>query len=241
MRAIEATIQAMNEIELRGEGDALAEIYEMAERVRVVVPDCLGLSLSSTATGVTLTLVATDDEIAALDALQYISGGPCVDTAEVGRGVDVEVADALDEKGWQLYARGAAAEGVASSLTLPILSDKQVTGTVNLYASGADSFLDHEEELARILGAWAGGAVSNADLAFGTRKLAERAPEVLQDQLDVDVAIGTLSMTDDRGPDDRRGPSPPAPSSASRWPGRGGTRQDRHRPAARRALKADAQ
>lgn len=198
MRPIQATIEAINEIErFRRDDGLLDRVSEMAERVREVVPDCVGMSLATIATGVTLTLVATDDEIAALDGLQYIGGGPCVAAAEGDHGIDAEVSGVLDEKGWQLYARGAAAEGVASSLTLPIVNGEQVVGTVNLYASGSDRFYGHEDELARVLGAWAGGAVSNADLGFHTRTLAERGPQLLQDQADIDAATGILSMLED--------------------------------------------
>ncbi|CAA9400387.1 MAG: hypothetical protein AVDCRST_MAG32-2944 [uncultured Nocardioides sp.] len=197
MRPIKASIEAINELELYSEGGLLGDIQGMADRVQELVPECVGLSLASTQTGVTLTLVASDDEIAALDALQYVSGGPCVEAADEGVGLDAEVSSVLDERGWQLYAQGAAAAGVASSLTLPILRGDEVVGTVNLYASGSSSFRGREEEMARVLGAWAGGAVSNADLSFRTRTLAERAPQVLEENADIDAATGMLSMMED--------------------------------------------
>ena len=48
-----------------------------------------------------------------------------------------------------------------------------------------------------MLGAWAGGAVSNGDLSFRTRTLAERAPQVLEENADIDAATGMLSMMED--------------------------------------------
>ena len=68
MRPIQASIDAINELELYSEG-VLTDIQQMADRVRELVPECVGLSLASTRTGVTLTLVASDDDMAALDAL----------------------------------------------------------------------------------------------------------------------------------------------------------------------------
>jgi len=56
--------------------DLLEELGKKGERVRAVVPDCVGFSLAMEAYGVTFTLVASDEEVAVLDALQYIDGGP---------------------------------------------------------------------------------------------------------------------------------------------------------------------
>jgi putative alpha-1,2-mannosidase len=71
--------------------------------------------------------------------------------------------------------------------------DGHVEGTVNLYAASRRAFVGHHEQLARVFGAWAAGAVTNADLSFTTRKSAERAPESVRDQNLVDVATGIVS------------------------------------------------
>src|SRR3712207_8045296 len=54
------------------------ELYAMASRVRALVPEVIGLSLNVVEDGVTLTLVASAEQLAALDAAQYLDGGPCV-------------------------------------------------------------------------------------------------------------------------------------------------------------------
>jgi hypothetical protein len=67
-----------------------------------------------------------------------------------------------------------------------------VVGGVNLYAATAGAFIGHEDELTRLLGGWAGGTVSNADLSFGTRRTAAAAPTVLADRDVVDQATGMM-------------------------------------------------
>jgi hypothetical protein len=64
-----------------------------------------------------------------------------------------------------------------------------VRGTVNLYAATQRAFVGSHDKLGNIFGAWAAGAVSNADLAL-TRREAETAPDRVQDRLVIDVAIG---------------------------------------------------
>jgi GAF domain-containing protein len=178
----------------RGE-DLLEQLREMGRKVREIVPECVGLSLASRESGVSFTLVASDEFIAALDGLQYLDGGPCVSAVEEERVLQFPDDEVLDEGTWQLFSRGTAAASVASTLTLPILVDGEVTGSVNLYAASADAFYGHHEELAAVVGGWAPGAVANADLSFSTRRTAEDAPRVLFEEMRLQVAVGILVAT----------------------------------------------
>jgi hypothetical protein len=78
MEPIEGTRWALHA--LRIEGIKLeADLRNMAREARRIVPACVGMSLADLKGGLTFTLVATDSEIAALDAIQYLDGGPCVE------------------------------------------------------------------------------------------------------------------------------------------------------------------
>jgi len=173
--------------------DLLVELLAKGEQVRAVVPQCVGVSLASNEDEVTFTVVATAKEAALLDAFQYLSDGPCLRASRereiLGFGYD----DLLDEQAWRLFSRASAAAAVASTLTLPIFDRERVTGTVNLYASTSDAFDGHHEAVARVFGAWAPGAVTNADLSFTTRRLAESAPDLLRNDLDLTVAAGIVA------------------------------------------------
>lgn len=165
----------------------------MARRVQELVPDCVGISVASRVEGVTFTLVATDAEIAVLDAVQYLTGGPCVDAIEAGHGLATTQEDLLSEDRWRALGQASAAVAVRSTLTLPIMRLGEVVGTVNLYGGTENAFAGQHAELARVFEAWAPGAVSNADLEFSTRQAAERAPEVLRSEARVDVATALLA------------------------------------------------
>jgi GAF domain-containing protein len=173
--------------------DLLDELIKKGERVRASVPSCVGLSLALKENGVTFTLVASAAEIATLDALQYLDGGPCVEAAENERALAFRATDPLDERRWQLFAQGTAATGVASTLSLPILAQGAVAGTVNLYAAAEDAFTGRHEDVAAIFDAWAPGAVTNADLSFSTRQTAEQAPQRLRDDVRIEVAAGVIA------------------------------------------------
>jgi GAF domain-containing protein len=194
LEPIPETLEAIKELNRFGSNDVAVALLRLSREVVEVVPEVVGLSLGVTAGGLTFTAVATDDRIAGLDAVQYLSGGPCVDAAETGE-PQGRRGDALDEVRWAELARAGAALGVAATLSLPIVHDGRVTASVNLYAATADAFDGHHEELARRCGAWAPGAVSNADLAFRSRQAAATTPARLRDNNSIEVAIGLLMET----------------------------------------------
>jgi GAF domain-containing protein len=174
--------------------DLLSHLRELSVRVTEVVPDCLGFSLASQEHGVTFTLVASGRDIAVLDAVQYLSGGPCVSTVEEQQldpaGFDHD--DLLAERSWQLFGRETAAKGVRSTLTLPLVEDGLVVGSVNLYGASGQAFTGHHQALADIFDAWAPGAVTNADLSFATLREARQAPRLLREGVTFQVAVGIL-------------------------------------------------
>lgn len=197
MEPIPETVEAIEELGPFAAGDLLAPLLEQARLVQELVPDCVGLSLASVKDGVTLTLVATSEEIAALDGVQYVFGGPCVDGVEVDEVLEYTSDDVLDERRWQHFARATSAAAVASTLTLPVMADGVVVGSVNLYAASRDAFDGRHADIARIFQAWAPGAVTNADLSFDTRRIAEQASERLEEALGVDIAVGLISASRD--------------------------------------------
>jgi GAF domain-containing protein len=177
-----------------GDPSAEAALTEIGKLVQALVPECVGLSLALMDQGLTLTLVASTAEVASLDAVQYLDGGPCVDAAEQGTVISTTSEDVLDEDTWQLYAQATAAAGIASSLSLPLIVGGETIGTVNLYASTADAFEDHVDELAAGLGACAADAVMNADLDFLSRRRAARGPSDLADLDHINQAVGMISV-----------------------------------------------
>lgn len=195
MEAIPETIEA-----IRNYGpfvveheDLLAELLSKAERVQALVPHCTGISLASNKDGISFTVVATAAEVAVLDAMQYVDSGPCVEAVEVDQVVEFDRDTFLGEDRWQLFAQATSALAVASTLTLPLRHGSDVVGSVNLYASTHQAFTGHHQAIADIFGAWAPGAVTNADLSFSTRATAEQAPRRLREDIDIHVALAAIA------------------------------------------------
>jgi GAF domain-containing protein len=176
-------------------GDLVASLQDQVSRAQEIVPELMGASLAATAEGLTFTFVASSHLIATLDALQYLDGGPCVEAVRQRSIVHVPDVDVLDEGQWELFSKAESAAGVEATLSLPVLSEGQATGSVNLYASRSGAFRGRHERLADVFGAWAAGAVTNADLMFRTRLDAAKAPAKLQALDDIAKAVGVVAAT----------------------------------------------
>jgi hypothetical protein len=187
LEPIPATRLALEELDRQGDAQVGVQLLAKGVQVTRIVPECFGLSLTLFAEDLTFTLIGSGPEIAALDSVQQPDSRPCVDAAH--RGHD----DVLAEERWRMDAQHDAAAGVASSLTLPIETAGGVLGTISMYASTADAFEGHHQELGAVLEASAEHAVTNADLSFSTRFDAAKAPTVLADQDDVDIAVGIIA------------------------------------------------
>ncbi|MCY7402083.1 MAG: GAF domain-containing protein [Nocardioides sp.] len=193
MEFLSHTQEALDEYLDQADPDLERSLMTMSDSVTRIVPECVGMSLTLYDEDITFTLVASSLAVAEIDAMQYIDGGPCVWAVEENAERSEDVAELLDEERWALFARASSAAGVASTLSLPVLDEDRVIGGINLYASSPEAFSGHHTDLAAALGASATGAVTNADLAFETRRRAELAPGQLRDQRLLDVGIGILA------------------------------------------------
>lgn len=185
VRAGADRLAAMTGIEVLTSLDALAQL------ATAIVPSCVAVSLTVVVGGEAFTVTCTAPVAATLDAVQYLDGGPCVDTARTGG--ERSVPDVLDEQRWQAYGRAAAGLGIRSSLSLPIGSgDGQTPGAINLYATEPDAFTGRGALLAAALHVPAEHLVANADLDFMTRDFARELPARLEAKERVDNAVGML-------------------------------------------------
>lgn len=192
LEPIAETAEAAEELAGAGGGAALlAELSELADRAQEFVPDLVGVTIARLEEQLAFTLVASAEEAAVLDGIQYLAGGPRVEGGKVDELREFHGDDLFDEERWQFFSAATAARAVRSTLTLPVMGDG-VVGTINLYGASPRAFEGHHEQLAEIFGAWAEGAVTNADLPFRTRADAEEAPARVREQKAIDIAVGIL-------------------------------------------------
>jgi GAF domain-containing protein len=186
------TRAALSKLSALGDADLAADLTLLADLARSVVPSLVGVSVAVRREGLTFTFVATAEDLAVLDAVQYLDGGPCVQAVEDEQDIRTDEPEALNEDAWLMFARAEAVAGIKATLSLPIIKNGKAVGGVNLYASQDLAFKGQHEELAGMFGAWAGGAVANADMSFRTRQDAVKAPATLEANARVDNAVGVV-------------------------------------------------
>src|SRR3954452_3576872 len=86
-----------------GEDDLEGSVMTMARRVREIAPGCVAMSVSVVDGDLTFTLMSDRPGATLLDAVQYLSGGPCLDAVERRETLTSQLP--LDEGRWHLFAR----------------------------------------------------------------------------------------------------------------------------------------
>jgi hypothetical protein len=187
------SLDALRRLSESSDYDLVAGLRAAADDVVAVVPSCVGLSISMLEPDLTFTLIATPEPLRIVDAVQDLDGDPGARAPTAWE--EAEFSDADRARQWQLLAAAAAANGVHSSLSLPLRSHGQEHGSISFYADSADAFgPDDVRQLAHIFGAVAADAVMNADLSMRSAARAADAGAQLDRQENVDIATGVLSQ-----------------------------------------------
>src|SRR3954449_4430228 len=104
MEPIPETVEAIDELDPSVDDfDILEHLTRLSNRAQEIVPDLVGVSIARMDQGLTFTLVATAGEIAVLDGIQYLAGGPCVEGAQATEVREFNHDDVMDEEGWRLF------------------------------------------------------------------------------------------------------------------------------------------
>ncbi|TGO05401.1 GAF and ANTAR domain-containing protein [Serinibacter arcticus] len=180
----------------------LDDLATLDETVTLVVRAAVELLPGCDAASITVlrpsgrqeSFAASSDLAAGADRLQHeLEQGPSVDLAEGGAVTILEVPDLAEETRWPRWVPRVRAEiGVASVLSVPLLSTRNVRGALNLYATAPHAFDRRAVEIAAALGVHAGIAVRTALLehdlaeAIPSARLVGQAQGLLMERFSMD-------------------------------------------------------
>jgi GAF domain-containing protein len=109
--------------------------------------------------------------------------GPCLAAAAEGR--VVRVADLRRDERWPRFTTAAAALGMASMVSLPLATDRDRIGALNLYASGPDAFDGESVDVGSIFAV-------HASIAIASARLEEQLRAAVQSRGLIGQAVGIL-------------------------------------------------
>jgi GAF domain-containing protein len=159
----------------------------ITEAATVAVPGVRGAGLTLVgSSGERQTAAASDEVVAAADALQYELGeGPCVTAWASGQ--TVLITDMAQETRWRRWVPAASGLGISSSISSPLLSGDAAMGAIKIYFDEAGPF---NPETVRLVNLFAEQAA-----VFVIHSLAREAAGTLSDRLQDSLAQrDTISM-----------------------------------------------
>src|SRR5437763_6924953 len=138
----------------------LEQVVHIAKKV---IPTPVEVPITLIADDKPFTVAFTDPSAVELDERQYeTERGPCLDAAASGQLISIPYTSA--ETRWPRFTQTAAENGVASTLSVPLPVQRQVTGALNFYASEPAAFSEEIVELTQTFAAHAAVAAANAHL-----------------------------------------------------------------------------
>jgi GAF domain-containing protein len=168
--------------------DVLGRVATLA---KTTVPGAAEVSVTLVERGTPSTIASTGQLAVDLDERQYERGrGPCL--SSVADGDLVLIPKMAGEPRWADWSAEAAGRGVASSLSVPILLERETGAAMNLYATTERAFDDASVELARSLADYAGVVLANVHLYEAKARIAEQLQEAMRSRAVIDQAKGIL-------------------------------------------------
>ena len=138
------------------------------------------------------TTIATSAVARRVDRSQYDaeSGGPCLDAYR--RQEILRIDSTASDQRWPEFASAAAAEGLRSALSIPLIVSGDGLGALNIYCQREYGFPAADERLAATLGSCASVALANARSYWRAAQLSDRLQQALATRGVTDQATGIL-------------------------------------------------
>jgi GAF domain-containing protein len=171
---------------------ATGAVAELAEVARDLIPLAVGAGVTLIdKNGEPTSLAATDPGVETVDRMQYEAGeGPCLtawDTVSFQR-----VEDTCTETRWPDWAAAAAATGVRSVLSTPLVYHGQEIGAVKVYAGEPEAFTEHEEHLLGLLAGAAATLLGASQDSHTAHQLTGQLHDAVLGHQDIQQAVGLL-------------------------------------------------
>lgn len=173
----------------------------MADLAVSAFPAARYAGISTLIEGRPQTAVFTDERAPEIDSAQYESGsGPCLD-AYRHRTV-YRIHDTESEKRWVEFASAAAAHGIRSTISFPMVANGEDIGTLNLYSPEVAGFAEVDEALGLKLADQVGVLITNSQVYWDAYRLTENLREAMRSRSTIEQAKGILMAQSHCTPDE---------------------------------------
>jgi GAF domain-containing protein len=174
-----------------GDGTVMETLERVSDLTVEAVPAAEMVGITMLVEGRQRTAVFTDPEAVEIDQAQYETGdGPCLEAFREGHITEIE---STREPGrWGQFRKSAAAHGIGSTLSFPLLVDTTAVGALNLYARPVRGFTDADRETGTLFAAQAAIVLANTQAYWDAHELSLRLGEAMQSRAVIEQAKGIL-------------------------------------------------
>ena len=172
-----------------------ATLRETLQRVADLACEAVGntdvVGLTMLVQGRPRTAVFTDDTAPEIDAAQYETGiGPCLDSFRQQQVFRIDQMES--DKHWPAFSEAAAAHGIASSLSVPLLARHEGVGALNLYSRSPAAFSEDDVEAALQFASHAAIVLANSQAYWDAHQLGEDLAQAMRSRATIEQAKGIL-------------------------------------------------
>ena len=174
-----------------GDGSLQDTLTRVAQYAEEAVPAAAMTGITMLVEGRARTAVFTDDAAPQIDSIQYETGvGPCLDAFR-HKQVFV-IPDTTKDDRWGPFNEAAAAYGIRSTLSIPLIANHEGVGALNFYAREPDAFSDADVHLASQFGAQAAIVLANSQAYWDAHQLSQNLATAMQSRAVIEQAKGIL-------------------------------------------------
>ena len=174
-----------------GEGTLQETLTRVAQYAEDAVSPSAMTGITMLVEGRARTAVFTNDEAPEIDSVQYETGdGPCLDAFRHKQVFVIH--DTTKEDRWAAFNESAAAHGIRSTLSIPLIANHEGVGALNFYAREPNGFSDEDVQVAGQFGAQAAIVLANAQAYWDAHQLSQNLATAMQSRAVIEQAKGIL-------------------------------------------------
>jgi GAF domain-containing protein len=174
-----------------GDGTLQETLSRVADLTVEALPPVELAGITMMVEGHPQTAIFSDPEAPEIDEAQYRTGdGPCLQAFRESRVIRID--STLGDGPWQAFRETASEHGVRSTLSLPLIVDKEAVGALNLYARRENAFHEGEVETATLFASQAAIVLANAQAYWDARELSSGLSEAMKHRAVIEQAKGVL-------------------------------------------------
>ena len=184
-----------------GDGTLRSTLDRVAHLAEEAVPAADIVGLTMVVDGRARTAVFTDEDAPEIDSAQYETGiGPCLDAFRHQEVFRIE--DTTKDDRWGPFSEAAAAHGVRSTASLPLVANHEGLGALNFYSRSPAAFTDDDVEVGSRYATQAAIVLANSQAYWDAHPLSQDLATAMRSRAVIEQAKGIMMGAQRCSPDE---------------------------------------